>query len=654
MSQIARLTAHTWITHARQYLKRTVRWPLVLCIGLAIVFSQGPMLFGLMYGYADPSYNYAYGKAAADHLSFGDQFISTYGPLGYLVSNYVPAHLHHVMAWYWVYLILLGVGVYWFCSLYIKRPGKRLLAMLLLIYALSATKGGGFMEWSYLLTFVLYGFIYLALPKARKRTILLAGMAIIAAWFSLMKFTLGLGALLSLLGLSVFGNASNKERVKQLGLGLGVYLVAFVGLAAFFDIRDLVAYVHSTMLISGEFSSAMAQFDPETVMATWLVGTALLGVLLWPLWREKARALRYAFLIPLVFEVWKYCVARQDSRLAICIQVLLPLTLMVYLSLRVRINRDAWIAAIILVLTVMSIWANKISFHNDFMSIVGAPLTNLRDHRFVTLIGRGNLEKRWEATSAAGLQGAALPQAMRDAIGKQGVDIFPWETAIIAANDLKWQNSPSPFSFQNFSPYLDQKNADFYASKQAPPFVIWHHVGESGVHGVDFRHIMWDEPLTTQALLANYELVQDNESFMLLQKREHPLAVKTTTKTMQAKGEDQWMPVSQPEDAALFVSVDAEPGLMGKLGTFLIRDKKYIITVKDSMGKESSYRFVRENQRQLLLGWLPKDWNELVMFVRDHRLPDKTMEFKINTPLNGPVTTTNVRWIDNPAATSHD
>ncbi len=631
---------------SRDYLKRTIRWPLIYCLALAVLFSHGSVLFDISYGNVDPSYNYAYGKAAADGLSFGDDFITTYGPLGYLISNYLPANAQRVMLWNIVYLVLLGVGVYWFCKLYIKRGWHRLLLATMLVYALSATKGGGFMEWSYLLTFVLYGFIYLKLPQARRRLLLLVAMGGAAGWFSLMKFTLGVGALLTLLGLCVFGSDTNRERLKQLALAGAAYVVSFVALAKIFGIHSLISYVHSTLLLSAGFSSAMAEFDPETVMATWFVGAALLLVILWPVWREKRRALRYAFLLPLLFEVWKYCVARQDSRLAIVIQVLLPLTVLIYCSLRVRRQNDAWIVVAILMLGVFGLWANKISFRSDFMSIVTAPLVNMRDHQFVTLVGRGNQKQRWAVVSSMGLQNAALPQTMRDKIGHQGVDVFPWETSVIAANDLMWQNSPSPFSFQNFSPYLDKQNATFYNSAKAPPFVIWHHVGASGVHGIDFRHVLWDEPQTTKALLANYQLVESNQEFMLLQKRSAPLKIKITTRTVRADSEGQWIKLPAPDDGTLLANLDIHPGLSGAMGTFLVRDKTYIATVKDSDGKESSYRFLRENDKDLIIGTLPKDWDELVLFVGEHHLSAHTTEFKVTTPLGKDVTVTDLHWID--------
>lgn len=613
---------------------RRVQWLLIYCLVLAALFSLSPRLMDLSYATIDPSYNYGINKATADGLSFGDEFIATYGPLGHLVSNYLPENVLKVSIWMLAYVTALAVGVFLFCRMYIKGIKRQWLAATALLYVFAMTMGGGFIEWNYLSVFLLYCFVYLKAGQNR-RLLLLIGLAVTAAVFSLVKFTLGLGSVLALLALCGFDNREVlKQRVRQMAIVGGVYVSSFILLGLLLHV-SFVEYARTALILSGNFGSAMAQYDPGTAPATLFVALALLLLVLWPWLQERKQVLRYAFLLLPFFVLWKYSVSRQDSHIMAIVQVVIPVALLIYLSRKERTQRDVALLGVVVVLVVMAIFANKIPYQQEFARTITAPITNVRTHGFISFFKFGAQKERWQRISGLQLQKAALPQSMKEKIGSQGVDVFPWETVVVAANNLTWQNRPSPFSFQNFDPYLDDVNARFFESDKAPQFIVWHRVGASGVHGVDFRHILWDEPATFRAILSNYQFVESSDEFILLQKRAAPVALET----VRVDSLSDQPPFVLPESNGLtFADFTVHRTLKEIVKSSLIRGETYVITTTDTEGKDVAFRFVQENSGQgFLINKLPKDWDELIMLLQSGNVPNNTSEFRIDAALDGPL-----------------
>jgi hypothetical protein len=377
------------------------------------------------------------------------------------------------------------------------------------------------------------------------------------------------------------------------------------------------------MLLSSNFGSALAQYDPETAPATLFVATVLLLLLLWPILQEKKQAIKYVFLLFPLLVLWKYSVGRQDAHIMAAVQVVIPLAVLLYISRESKRQVDVAMLCVTILLVTLAVFANKIPYQQEFARTFTAPATNIRTHGFVAFFRVDQQKMRWERVSGLRLQKAALPATMRQVIGARGVDIFPWETNIVAANNLTWQNRPSPFSFQSYDPYLDNMNARFFGSAKAPPFIVWHHVGTSGVESVDFRHVLWDEPATFRAILTNYEFIESSAEFMLLQKRTKPLVWGVKEIVLQAQyGSEFTLPDT---DGLTFVDLIVKSDVFQAVVGQLVRGKVYGVNVRDAQGTEVRYRFVREMGGQgFIISDLPKDWEGLVALMQNVSLPVKT------------------------------
>jgi hypothetical protein len=603
-------------------LNKKVPKLLLLSLIMACLFTLSPKLLSLSYGFIDPSYNYAVNNAAASREAFGTEFISTYGPLSYLVANYLPQNIIKESLSLGFYAILLGSGVYIFTILYLKKSKSRIIALPILIYVLTISNGGESIEWCYLTLFILYCFILLKI-KGNARLILMTSLAVLSAIFLLTKFTLGLGTILSLITASVLSiDERFINKIKFFILIMTAYIVTFTVLGRFLGITNPFAYLHTGYIESNNFSIAMSLYDSHALIATILIAISLCSLALWAIYNDRKISIKYLFIFPALLTIWKYSVVRQDAHLLRVIQVSVPIAFMIYYACVNKKEFNKWIVAFIVSGSIFAVWANGLPFmgYGGFFGAITAPISNIINLNPIKYFNVNQQKTEWSTNSSAGLSGAELPQSMLRRIGRGGVDIFPWETSIIAANNLKWNNRPSPFSFESYDPFLDNLNSSFFYSSKAPLFIVWHVTPFGNTESIDGRNILWDEPATLRAILSNYKLSNYNSHFMLLEKRTHKINIaKSNTYIGNLSASDKWIYLPNSHDRLLFGYFNVRYTLINKLKQEIVRGRQYFLSLNDVSGSNYYYRIVPENSTQgLLISGLPNSWQGLVELVKTH------------------------------------
>jgi hypothetical protein len=112
---------------------------------------------------------------------------------------------------------------------------------------------------------------------------------------------------------------------------------------------------------------------------------------------------------------------------------------------------------------------------------------SLTDNQFTTYFPKYNLENR------------LLPKPILKLIGDNTVDILPNETSYIFYNKLNYNPRPTIQSSQAVGSFLDSKNAEKYASKNAPKYILSQFSTSAN------RNFIWQETFTKLAIIANYQ-----------------------------------------------------------------------------------------------------------------------------------------------------
>jgi hypothetical protein len=199
--------------------------------------------------------------------------------------------------------------------------------------------------------------------------------------------------------------------------------------------------------------------------------------------------------------------------------------------------------------------------------------------------------RKWEKASIRNLQPLVLPESMRSAIGHHTVDIYPWESLIVQANNLSWQPRPV---FQNYITYtraLDNANQSFFNSSQAPDFIVWHY---HDIADIDQRYPLNTDPLTQQAILEHYSIQICEAAFCLWKKSDTSQLKTEATRSSASTYWNTWTTVPDSQNDIVRAELATEHTLAGKINLLLWKEGGISIDYRLRDGSIKTHSLVLE------------------------------------------------------------
>jgi hypothetical protein len=599
-------------------------------LAMGFNFSIVPMTLWL-----DPSYVYAYNYAAAHGLTWGRDFISTYGPYGYLMATMDLGSLVRNRI---VSSLFLAVGVGLAAAVYVWSvpgldAGCRVAMLLALIGAFTIQDP----EYQWLLLFL---FLFLAGLLARSRVGPVAyGLAsLIAGFCALIKLSLGVGALATLAAGCLFvpGPLLGAYRLGLAATGAAVgFLIGWTTSGG--DLAGIGAFLALGREISDGYSGAMSLtlipvlHDGNSGVVSYVTkifAIELTALLLWfalsVVWvvtrpGPRSRLALAGLAVPL-FLAWKHSIVRQDEHVAILARFgVFVVAILATEALSARPWRETLRVAGFMLLLLAVPWFTGMS--REISSVAGELVVNpLRFqgvrhlYRLIDLPAyRANVEHR----TRAALEPRRLPESMRQVIGHASVDVYPWDISYVPANDLAWSNRPLPASFNAYTPTLDGSNATFFESSKRPEYVLWHWSFQNGLSSIDRRHLFWDEPRTLRAILGHYDIVAAAPGVLLLRARGQPRFGEPELVGTSSAPWRVWVPVPDGPGVLLLAASVERPALV-RLLRFLFRESAMVVDVRLSSGETRGYRVVPDNTSGgLWINPFAVTWGDLPTLLRD-------------------------------------
>jgi hypothetical protein len=548
----------------------------------------------------DSLFTYAFNYAAATGFTWGRDFISTCGPYGYLILTMDAGDLVKRTI---IFTLLLAIGTGLALATYVQSVpalGARARITLAVILAYAVSLPGAEYRWFVLFLLVLLTGIHL---RGRMSLVAFALAGILAGFYVLIKFSLGMNAVMTLLVACFLA-----QRLGTIGTRLAVALPAATGsfvtgwVAYEGGFAGLKAYLTTGWAVGVGYSAAMS-FAPER----WWIGVAsfLLWFALIVLWvvmqpGPYSRLSLAALLVPL-FGAWKHSIVRQDVHVMILVTFGV-FVIAVLLTEAVAVwswRRTLAIAGMLLVpLTIP--WFNAAPAGvNAMTSLEEVALGPLRFRGVTNLARVSHLTAYREAIakeSASYLRQHVLPHSLRTMIGESSVDVYPWRIFYVPANALAWANRPVSFSYNAYTPLLDRIDAAFFESPRRPTHLIWHATFEEGVRSIDGRYLLWDEPRTIRAIIDSYDLVAAESSVMVLRARPTPRFGPPKPLGTVRVTWDTWTPVPQ-STGVLLASAALEPSLVVSIVRVVFRGDPVFLSVRFASGESETYRLVPDNMQ---------------------------------------------------------
>lgn len=595
-------------------LYKNINKLLIMSIFLGIIIGATSFDLQIVNGSIDAAYIYTYNTLITNPERFAELAL-TYGPLGFIVHvidigtlKAVSILIHSLaggITGYLVYLLVVSL----------KTHQKYVLsAMGVYIVCIQV------FEWKIFCMYILLSLIFYR-TKNRKLAYILVLACVILIYI---KVTLGIAAGVVLLASLLLLKTKLSEYIK-LGV-IGGISVIILGVVLFRSFNLAESYIINSLAIGSGYSSAMA-LQPSNwaeVLIYVVVGIALTFLSMYLLTPKDKKSYLLVLAIASFF-VWKSAIVRQDpyGHIETIFFFFVFLSFIgFFLSLTVKIQdykknlSSLGIGLIGLTFILVGVHYNGFTF-TRLSSTLTNPLSFWKVEDCVLA----------PCTKQEGLY---LGDDIKKKIGRQTVDMYPWQNLYGYSNNLNWRPRPSPASYGTYTPHLDTLNAQFLASNRSPEYVIWDI--HEGVFSIDGRHILFDEPKTMKELLMRYSPVTIKEDkIVLLEKDKHVITSNDSTyKQSKKMAWNQWVQIPQDNCVDSTVAIEYIPDNLQKVSELVFRPHPVSIEVEKFSGKRMAFRLLTSNASQgLLMCNLPTDNRELVQVIAGRQLKDTVKRVRI-------------------------
>lgn len=525
----------------------------------------------------DPSWQLSLGMAFARDLTFGKQYLWTYGPLGFLhLPYFYPQHI----LWFWAVAVRVGSQIGLEVSfLYtisrvmkIRRSStKRYFTVMgISVLVLFCGQPGFGVDYDLILMAVMLIINRVlnetdAFDTSRGNFVLIAGVGSLLALVCMIKssaFAIAIPLVV------LFELWAVWRRQKPRGLALATYaIVSLVLWLVWEPFAALPRYLYGTAQIILGYSSAMS--IPGSLLQTVVALFVLAFLCGWLVVRIVGREYDHGVIIalmmtPLVFEVWKEGFVRHDPGL-VGGHAIEFFSVMIFVFFLLALFERAWktlgLLASALVLGAFAMIGNGYYGYNV------SPLMFLHNiKQTLSLVGSVSQREALQQTVDAGIRAAEpLSPTLVKAIGGHSVNVVPWDTALIAGYHLTWVPSPVLQSYSVYTPYLDQLNAKQLRNNGASRILY-------SYEAIDGRYPLFDEPATFSQLLFNYRFVVSSGTHSVLERDSRIVSPKGTV--VSTTGFDMGTTLHFPKeniDTLLRLKLSVSKSLLGDVESLIFK-----------------------------------------------------------------------------------
>ena len=584
----------TTITKNRNTVKRVI----LLVVGC---FLLGYCLLTILpwqpvgYGYSlDESWASAVHIAFGDKIQFGKDFISAYGPYGFLrvADYYFPATYAYafsfscivaIAAWAGLFrltrhCVSVGNGaVFWLIPLLWFFPNQDLLI-------------DSFQLPLLILPLVLYFYVSKKVTPALVLTLINASLS------SLTEHNYLLLAI-AFVGLITIDEVGNLKRIPRVA---SIYL-AFLWIFWMFAAQDLAnipAYIANSLEIIKGYSASMGTPGELKEVLFYLFSTGIFLLLVGIIEGINRRwwgILPTLGLTAAFFIIFKGAFTRHDSHALQAVfsttPIMLIFTAVLWSSIRknwrigkkIKLPFFSFLGTVAIAMVVMS----SLILKNYLGHGYGVYAFKTTTHTLKTLpqavkvlIGRENFVAVAEEGRAA-VRGANLLPAVSGT-----VDLYPNETATIFAYDLEYQPRPTVQSFSAYTSKLTRLNAKHLTQSDAPDNILF------DLKPIDGRLASFEDGLSWLEILTRYDIADVDNSYLLLKRNAQPRTYQLKPLVENANvAINEWFELNNTSQP-VWGKIDIHPNLIGKLTTAILRLPPINIEIETADGSISSYRTI--------------------------------------------------------------
>jgi hypothetical protein len=544
--------------------------------------------------------------AAAHHLQWGRDIVFTFGPLGFLTSDYYWGNF------FWPIVVWAGGFAFALATALLPLLARVPKVIRVCVYAalplltVPTCSNLGF-DAFYFLAITLLGI--LCLPAERPTILRLTTTGLVLTVLSLIKFTFCIYSVFAILAIAT----ANGKAWRNTAILIGSSALSLLCICAWSaqSLWSIFLYVAGSTEMAAGYSAAMG-LAPNVWDAR--IGIALLAFLValvfstWlgsPNWRERTH--RLAIVCAGIFLAWKEGFVRADADTHVVVflvysfflSALVPALLgfdWVTEELDERENiLSAPVGNMLLrrrarALTFGCLFFSLIPFvlfKGDFKAAVQRGLLAKTSDTFSAFMRPATYKLDLEHQLESMRDKADLPK-IRAVVGGDAIDALNLDQDAAVLNGLNYKPHPVFQNYSAYTPALQRLNAEFFKSKP-PQYLLWR------TGSIDGRFPTLDDGEVLLTILSSYSPVTNENGFILWKCRtlpEKPYCL--TNKHEFFASLNQW--VALPPEPT-WMQIECEQTIFGAAQSLLSRCSETRLEVQLDNGGIRSYRLVPGNAR---------------------------------------------------------
>lgn len=530
-------------------------------------------------------------------FSDSQDFLFSYGPLYWLVGG-APAQYSELTYWLAVAFTSAYSAASWsiIIMLAMKRSATIIIAIMFLFGVASLYSSVVY------LTLPFFIVIYCHDINSKRwmdNKLIMVSLAAFVAFLFYVRFFYGMVTLLTF-GSYLFSSQVLKRKYTQIVILTiaTVFFYIIFGFLIFNNHESILDYLAVNSQLSFGNSVDM-NYDVSINQTTYVIVALIL--ICFNIFLCKRQPLLLLTVNGLLLIFFKLGFSRADHYIGYFIY---PVALMSLLFVLGR-NR-LWMAMAILVLG-LTISLGKISIYPNSQILAG-----LKTHEDFT--------QSYADRAAARYPQYKLPANIIALVGQDSIDVYPYFNEYVIANKLNYRHRPSFQNYMTLTPVLDKLNADFFASNQAPKFVLWtggitcNNANCEAFNDFDEKYSLNEDPITTTAILSYYSPVGtfldlNNRPITLMKREPHSEMVKPREMSKITLRFGEWVKVPNLSSGVVKLTPKLNLTLLAKIQNMLYRGEVLHVSYKLVSGEIKKYRLNIINAQSGI--WVSPWLNEL-------------------------------------------
>lgn len=579
----------------------------------------------------DPSWKFAANEAAAQGMSFGKDFIFTFGPYSSLYTGIYHPAIDSLMLFSGM-LLTLGLA----SSLFILYGRQNYFLLVLTCIFLAAYKQTDALLFFFPLSLSLtVNKLFTTTAQSEKtretyNTIITISLFSILGLLPLIKISTALTCFTTIL---ISGSYAILIRRYVLALGIftsPIFMMFFLWIIAGQKPEDLIAFFQNSAPIVSGYTEAMSTYGSNYEIVLFIL-TCLWG------------------LIALI---------RSEHQQRIRIYIALNFALYLFLSFKAGFTRHdghAMIAGSAIVMAGLALTAiyRKLGVLTWLLCGCFATWFFIESHHSsITITDTTNRIKNRYINSWTGLHNRIFDsQSIKDEYNKSILkltkelqlphlngtsDIYSYQQSYLLASGNTWHPRPIIQSYSVYTSKLAKINSDFLARQGADNIFF-------NVETIDGRLPSLDDGASWPILLTNYDIVGSDSNFLQLKRKSQSVApVIVPEKQAFVSGQIGKTIKIPTQKGNVFMQVDLQPNLLGRIRGILFKQSMLKIVITTRNQQEFSYRFIPSMANStFLISPLVKTNYDFLNFASREKmsaLPNEVISFRLegsNSPLSG-------------------